>query len=153
MDRKRFTGMSKRSSTAAGALALLLAPGGMSGRPLQASAATAVAPRQIDNSSKFYCNVKALTPAERARHQHVTERLIAVRKEIVETPRGYEFQYSPSDVSVADLAEWVTTEEKCCPFFYFHIDLERAGTLVCLGLTGEEGIKAFIRPEFQVPAK
>jgi hypothetical protein len=152
MDSERFVGMSKGRAAAA-ALALLLAPGGISGRPLQASTATAVAPRQVDNSSKFYCNVKALTPAERARHRHVTEKLITARKEIVETPRGYEFQYSPSDVSVAELAEWVTTEEKCCPFFYFHVDLEREGTLVCLGLTGEEGIKAFIRAEFQVPAK
>jgi hypothetical protein len=153
MDTKRFAGMSKGSSAAAAALTLLLAPGGVSGRPLQASIATAAAPRQIDTGSKFYCNVKALPPAERAQHQHLTEKLIAARKEIVETPRGYEFQYSPLDVSVAELANWVTIEEKCCPFFYFHIDLEREGTLVCLGLTGDEGIKAFIRTEFQVPTK
>ena len=152
MSKKRFTRMTK-GSAAAGALALLLAASGAGSGSLQASPAAAGATQQTNAEGKFYCNVKALTPAERARHQHVTEKLIAARKEIVETPRGYEFQYSPSDVSVAELADWVTTEEKCCPFFYFHIDLEREGTLVCLGLTGEEGIKAFIRMEFQVPAK
>jgi hypothetical protein len=152
MNTKRFTATSK-GSAAAVAMTLLLAPAGVGRRTLQASAAKAVAPRQIDHGSKFYCNAKALNPAERAQHQLLTEKLISARKEIVETPRGYEFQYSPSDVSVAELAGWVTTEAKCCPFFYFHIDLEREGTLVCLGLRGEEGIKAFIRAEFQIPAK
>ena len=32
-------------------------------------------------------------------------------------------------------------------------DLERQGKLLCPRLTGEEGIKPFIRSEFQMPAK
>lgn len=32
-------------------------------------------------------------------------------------------------------------------------DLERQGGLLCPRLTGEEGIKPFIRSEFQMPAK
>ena len=51
---------------------------------------------------------------------------------------------------LAELAEWVGAESKCCPFFDFHIDVEREGKLLCLRLTGEEGIKAFIRAEFGV---
>jgi len=46
--------------------------------------------------SKFYCNIKVLTPAERARHKQLSEKLMAARKEIVETEKGYEFQYSPA---------------------------------------------------------
>jgi hypothetical protein len=49
---------------------------------------------------------------------------------------------------LAEVAEWAVAESKCCPFFDFHIDLEREGTLVCLRLTGSEGVKAFIRSEF-----
>jgi hypothetical protein len=103
--------------------------------------------------SKFYCNIKALNPAERAEHKQLTDKLIAARKEIVETEKGYEFQFDPSTVSLGELARWVAAEGKCCPFFDFHIDLERAGSLLCLRLTGEDGIKPFIRTEFQVPAK
>ena len=102
----------------------------------------------MTKQTRFYCNTKALNPTERATHKRLTEKLIATRKEIVETETGYEFQYSPSDISVAELAEWVAAESKCCPFFDFHIDLEHAGRLVCLRLTGEEGIKAFILAEF-----
>jgi hypothetical protein len=102
---------------------------------------------------KFYCNIKALTPDERASHKQLTDKLIRIRKEVVETEKGYEFQFSPADVSLAELAEWVAAEGKCCPFFDFHIDLEQQGALLCLRLTGEEGIKAFIRTEFPVAAK
>ena len=69
--------------------------------------------------SKFCRNIKALTPAERARHQQLGDKLVAARKEIAETERGYEFQYGPSDVAIAELAYWVAAEGKCCPFFRF----------------------------------
>ena len=101
----------------------------------------------------FYCNSKALQPAERAHHKQLTDKLMSLRKEAIETEKGYEFQFSPSQVSIAELADWVAAEGKCCPFFDFHIDLEREGTLLCLRLTGAEGIKAFIRSEFHVAAR
>ena len=97
---------------------------------------------------KFFCNNKALTPEERAHHKQLTEKLLAARREIVETAKGYEFQFSRKNVSLAELAAWVVAESKCCPFFDFHIDLENEGNLLCLRLTGEEGIKQFIRTEF-----
>jgi len=83
----------------------------------------------------------------------LTEKLISVRKDVVETEKGYEFQYRPADVTLVELAEWVVAEGKCCPFFDFHIDLEREGALLCLRLTGDEGIKGFIRSEFPVAGK
>ena len=55
--------------------------------------------------SKFYCNIRALTPKERARHKQLSEKLNARREEIVETEKGYEFQYSPADLSLAELAK------------------------------------------------
>jgi len=107
----------------------------------------------MTTQSKFYCNINALTPTERAHHKQLTEKLIAARKDIVETQKGYEFQFTPANVTLAELGDWVAAEGKCCPFFDFHIDSERAGSLLCLRLTGEDGIKPFIRTEFQVPVR
>jgi hypothetical protein len=148
--KERFVEANKKG---AAVLTLALWMGGDAAMGLRAqSSAILVQPeRQAATvQSKFYCNIKALTPEERARHKHLSEKLMAARKEIVETDKGYEFQFSPSDISLADLAQWVTAESKCCPFFDFHIDLEREGKLACLRLTGEEGIKAFIRAEFKI---
>jgi hypothetical protein len=151
--KERFGKASKRraAATAGAALALLIAGGEAAGLAAQGSAIVVEGERQVAKTqSKFYCNIKALTPEERARHKQLSEKLNAQRKEIVETEKGYEFQYSPADISLAELAEWVGAESKCCPFFDFHIDVEREGKLLCLRLTGEEGIKAFIRAEFGV---
>jgi hypothetical protein len=133
----------------------LLGVGGGTARTKAVDAAPSLnAERQATTvQSKFYCNTKALTPAERARHKELGDKLMRVPKDVVELEKGYEFQYSPSDVSILELADWVAAEGKCCPFFDFHIDLEREGALLCLRLTGPEGIKAFIRSEFQVGAK
>ena len=152
-NQERFGKVSKWSgAVAAGAaLALLITGGEAAGLVVQNSPARVNQEKQVTTTqSKFYCNIKALTPEERARHKQLGEKLNAVRKEIVEAEKGYEFQYSPADVSLAELAEWVGAESKCCPFFDFHIDVEHEGKLLCLRLTGEEGIKAFIRAELGV---
>ena len=105
----------------------------------------------ITRQNTFYCNSKALTPEERSHHKQLGGKLTLARKAIVETEKGYEFQFSPPDVTIADLADWVAAESKCCPFFDFHIDLENEGKLICLRLTGAEGIKQFLRSEFSLP--
>jgi hypothetical protein len=109
--------------------------------------------KELMTQTKFYCNTKALNPSERAHHKLLTYKLVANRTRIVETEKGYEFQYSPSTITLVELADWVASESKCCPFFGFHIDLEDEGKLLCLRLTGEEGVKAFLRSEFLLPAK
>ena len=143
-----------RNAIAAGvSLSLLTMAGNCADVKAQEPAAASNAGKQTVTQSTFYCNIKALSPAKRTSHKQLTEKLIALRRETVESEKGYEFQYSPKEVSLSELAEWVVAEGKCCPFFDFHIDLEREGGLLCLRLTGAEGIKGFIRSEFQIPAK
>ena len=107
----------------------------------------------MPTQKSFYCDSKALNPAERARHKQLTDKLIAVRTRVIEMAKGYEFRYLPTDVSLAELAEWAVAESKCCPFFDFHITLEGGGKLLRLRLTGQEGVKAFIRTEFLAAPK
>jgi len=147
----KFTPTRKLSLLGA-ALALLMTGTGAVRMQAQAETKkTKAAGQPMTTQSKFYCNRNALNPTERAHHKQLTDKLLATRTNIVETEKGYEFQFSPSTISLAELADWVAAEGKCCEFFDFHIDLEHRGSLLCLRLTGEEGIKAFIRAEFQVP--
>ena len=151
-EKEQIAGMSKWSLVGV-TLGLLIA-GGVARVQGQGSPLATNAERQtMTTQSKFYCNIKALNPTERAHHKQLTEKLIASRNDIVETQKGYEFQFAPANLTLAELADWVVAEGKCCPFFDFHIDLERAGSLLCLRLTGEDGIKPLIRSEFQVPLK
>jgi len=78
-EKEQFAGMSKWGLGGA-ALALLLA-GGAGRIQAQASGRTTNAARQtMTTQSKFYCNIKALTPTERAHHKQLTEKLIAARQ-------------------------------------------------------------------------
>ena len=148
--KERFVTVSKKGAAGV-TLALWMGSGAAMGLAAQGSAIVVRPEGQMATvQSKFYCNIKALTPEQRARHKQLSEKLMAAKKEIVETEKGYEFQFSPGGVSLPKLAEWVVAESKCCPFFDFHMDLEREGKLVCLRLTGEEGIKAFMRAEFKI---
>ena len=146
-------GVKRKQRVAVAGLAALLSSGALVQAFPQETKTKEKEKQMLTTQNKFYCNIKALNPSERVHHKQVTDELIAGRKEIVETEKGYEFQYSPSNVSIGELADWVAAEGKCCPFFDFHIDLEREGSLLCLRLTGEEGIKPFIRSEFQIPSK
>jgi hypothetical protein len=153
MNRKkeRFAGIQKKVTTGA-ALALLVAGNGVAALAWRdATPALENKEKQMTTTqSKFYCNIKALTPEEREHLKQLGGKLTAARKAVVEMEKGYEFQFSPPNATVAELADWVSMESKCCPFFDFHIDLENEGKLLCLRLTGEEGIKQFIRAEFHV---
>jgi hypothetical protein len=151
--KKRFPGITELAL--AGAVPALLISGVARTQSLSPATTTQTSQEKttMTPQSKFYCKINALNPEERAKHKELTNKLIAFRKETVETDLGYEFQFDRSSVSLAELATWVAAEARCCPFFDFHIDLEREGSLLCLRLTGEKGIKEFIRTEFEVSAK
>lgn len=100
--------------------------------------------------SGFYCNLKALTSPEREHHSRLSQKLNEARIETKELADGYDFRFAPESVSVAELADWVSNERKCCPFFDFAIELKRDGGAVWLKLTGSEGVKPFIRSEFKI---
>ena len=143
---KKFGGLRKPLWPSAGLVLLTVASGAGAQAPAIGSGKT----QAVSAPSKFYCNIRALSPAEHARHTQLTDKLLATRKDVVESEKGYEFQYSPKEVSLSEIVEWVEAESKCCPFFDFHIDVENEGTLLCLRLTGAEGVKAFVRSEFHV---
>ncbi|HKW33183.1 MAG TPA: hypothetical protein VJN92_09280 [Candidatus Acidoferrum sp.] len=152
MNRKKEQFAENRNRNTAGAAMLALLIGAIATNAMPSSDKTnraAGTEKQMNTTqSKFYCNTKALTTEERAHHKQLGDKLMGARKATVETEKGYEFQFGPRDVTLAELADWVMSESRCCPFFDFHIDLENEGKLICLRLTGEEGIKPFMRAEF-----
>jgi len=99
--------------------------------------------------SPFYCNMKTLTAAERLHKKKIGEKMAASRVEMNELPNGYAFRFRPGGVSLVELADWVESERRCCPFFDLAIEAEREGGSVWLKITGREGVKQFIRGEFK----
>jgi hypothetical protein len=99
--------------------------------------------------SPFACNRAALTAQARKRHfDELSPALRARKKSIRELRDGYEFEF-PNDTATFQLvSEWVTGERLCCPFFDIDVHVEREGGSLWLRLTGREGVKQFIRSDF-----
>jgi hypothetical protein len=118
---------------------------------LQSAAPTVnVESKALANQTGFYCNLKALNPAERERLHQLTEKIKMARTETKELPDGYAFRLQTELISIGELAEYVSSERKCCPFFDFEIELQRDGGPLWLRLRGKEGVKEFMRHEFGI---
>lgn len=91
------------------------------------------------------CTMNALTKEQRSRHEAVTKRLLgqATRKDLAD---GYVFTIDRAHISVAELAEWVADESRCCPAVDFHVELPAFGPLT-LRLDGGADVKEFIAAE------
>src|SRR5262249_2545558 len=96
----KIIGMKKRAIAAS---TLLLCPCCITSAEARATSGETMQKEQktAESVGAFYCNTKALTPVERARHEALTKKLLAVRKATVETEKGYELQFNPADVTVA----------------------------------------------------
>ena len=139
-------------STAAMVLIALVLIGGFSlaawmlhkANPVRA----AVKEQTTVETSNFYCNFKALSTKERARHVLLTLEIERARVETIELANGFAFRFQDGTVSLANLAEWVSAERKCCPFFDFEIELQGNNGPLWLKLRGKDGVKTFMQSEF-----
>lgn len=98
--------------------------------------------------SPFACNVAGISAEQRPRYIALAKKLIGAKQEVRELADGYAFRFQVEASTIQDLAEFITYERLCCPFFDFEIVIEREGGPAWLRLRGREGVKEFIRLEF-----
>jgi hypothetical protein len=65
-----------------------------------------------------------------------------------ELKNGYAFRL-PAEELVAT-SQWISYERHCCPFFTFELEIPKDSGPVWLRITGESGIKEFIKTEFEL---
>lgn len=96
----------------------------------------------------FACDMSALSPVERVKHLANTARLIKTVQGVHEQGRGYSLQFANETATILWVAEFISLERLCCPFFDFVLQVEAGNEYVALQITGPEGSKDFIRSEF-----
>ncbi len=95
----------------------------------------------------FLCRLDALTAEERKRHQSLGALIRLSVKETKELADGYAFRLPGNKAMVMTVAEFVTLERSCCPFFTFEIELGDAEKPLWLTWRGEEGVKEFLKAQ------
>jgi hypothetical protein len=109
--------------------------------------ATAHAEGAPVHKGKFSCNLKSLTPAQRAEQQAMSSRLCSAVTDMKELDDGYAFRIDLDKIDLKELAAWIDLERRCCSFMRFAIEVEANEGGVWLRLTGAEGVKDFLRDE------
>jgi hypothetical protein len=97
--------------------------------------------------SSFACVMNAIDPEKRQQHVETSKYLFHLVHEIRELTNGYAFRLENEPDVLVKLAEFISLEKLCCPFFGFTIAVEPEGGDLWLRLTGREGVKAFIQAE------
>ena len=91
-----------------------------------------------------------MTTDERARYLMLSRKLMGAGEERRELHDGYAFRLAAEKISLPEVAEWMTFERRCCPFFNLQIEAEPNAGPIWLRMTGADGIKEFIRAEIGI---
>lgn len=105
-------------------------------------------PEIID--SLFICNTSALSDAQRTRYKELTAKLNNSRQSVKELSDGYAFRFKAEPELIMEAAEFIIYEKLCCPFFNFELVVEPDANRLWLRLRGQNGVKEFIKYEFNV---
>lgn len=94
------------------------------------------------------CRMDAMDAAQRARHGELAGRLRRATLETRELPDGFAFRLPAAEWSSA--AEFISLERLCCPFLGFTLELAREVGPLWLRLTGQDGVKEFLKEELSL---
>ena len=99
------------------------------------------------SSINVACNIGALNSEERSRY-NVLRKELTENKTIEEMPNGYTFIYPNKSSLLLKMAEWISYENRCCPFINFSLIVSGDADSIRLELTGNETVKNLLREEF-----
>lgn len=93
------------------------------------------------------CNFGVFEEVEKERHSQLMGKLGEALGETVELPDGYAFRLNKETISLTEVAEWITFEQRCCSFFTFELEFQANDGPLWLKLRGNEDVKEFLRPD------
>lgn len=98
--------------------------------------------------SPLACDLTAISAGDRPRYNELRRMVGTAVTGKRDLPDGLAIQIATNRLALSQLAEWISFERKCCPFFEFRIDLASESGPVWLSLTGRAGVKEFISEAF-----
>ncbi len=101
-----------------------------------------------DERPVFFCNLSAISPAQRPHYSQLVKKIRAAVRKRTEVREGYEFMLDSRAVELVEIAEWISLERLCCPFLTLEISTSGKQSPWLLRLTGPAGVKPLIREEF-----
>ena len=101
----------------------------------------------IIQDTDFACNLTVLSEAEREQFASATESLFTTVRETRELEYGFAFRFNNQPGQLSQIAQFIERESQCCSFLKFTLEVEPSSGPVWLCITGEAGVKEFLRAE------
>jgi hypothetical protein len=100
------------------------------------------------SNASLACDLTAISATDRPRYNELRRMLAAAAVAKRDLPDGLAIQIAPDKIALPQLAEWISFERKCCPFFEFRIDVGPESGPVWLSIAGRAGVKEFLAAAF-----
>jgi hypothetical protein len=94
------------------------------------------------------CELNAIAAEERPRYNELRRQLGAAAVGKRELTDGIAIRISTERMGLAEIAQWISFERKCCPFFEFTLEVAANAGPVWVSLTGRAGVKEFLAQAF-----
>ncbi len=95
------------------------------------------------------CDPSAIPADQRERWAETGKQVYAAVQEVRELPDGYQFRLPADSAMLIKVAEYIMNERLCCAFLRFTVAVEPNKGPVWLRLTGDRGVKEYIRSIFE----
>lgn len=104
---------------------------------------------QCNSTSEVACNLMAFNTEERS-HYHQLRTELTTNLTFEKITGGYAFLYPNQSSTLVKLAEWISYENRCCPFINFSLHVNGISEIIRVELTGAEDIEKLLRIEFNL---
>jgi hypothetical protein len=91
------------------------------------------------------CNLGAMNPVQRQRHDAIGRQLRKAVKQVKEIPNGFSFRYENDPSLYMAVAEFISLESRCCSFYSFSLEKEQGEGPIWLHIRGSKENKCFIK--------
>ena len=92
------------------------------------------------------CDMSVFDDAQRQQHIQLVHQLFDSRLAVEELADGFTWQFADQPEVYEQIAQFISGEHRCCPFFHFTLDV-LPGRRPILKITGPAGVKEFVRAE------
>jgi len=99
------------------------------------------------------CNLNAISKENLHRYKDLFRQVQVAITDRRELADGYVFRLNGESISLPDVAQWISLERLCCPFFIFELQTTGEESDCWLTLRGPDGAKAIIDQEFAAGRK
>ena len=91
------------------------------------------------------CDLTVFNIRERIKHVALAKSLLGKARQLIEHDDGFTFIFEQSPALEMKIAEWVTNEKRCCPFFSFEFSRADMPPSLRLRISGPSGAKEILR--------